>query len=143
LKIIADTTCPGCKKNHEVEIDIDKLDVKTPPASTTNASSSQTTILEEEPPEVIEKEVIKTVIEDFKPNYECPDGDCDIGVHKNKNFKKMPKGKCTNCDQFTKHDKGTCPWCKHDEIEPIEPEELDELGIDTPNIEEHEEHIHE
>jgi len=137
LKINGD--CPNCKE--KVSIDIDKLEV-TSPKTLENASTERQKQILEQKPEVIEKEVIKTVIEDFKPNYECPHGDCDIGVHKNKNFKKMPKGKCTNCDQFTKHDKGTCPWCKHDEIEPIELEELDELGIDTPNTE-HEDHIHE
>ena len=45
--------------------------------------------------------------------------------------------KCTNCDQFTKNDKGTCPWCKSTEIEELDPETLDELGIDTPPEIEH------
>ena len=134
--------CPNCKE--KVTFDLEKeIKVKQPQALDNQSTEQTQQLLEKPKPEVIEKEVVKTVIEDFKPNYECPDGNCDIGVHKNKNFKKRPKGKCTNCDQFTKHDKGTCPWCKHDEIEPIEPEELDELGIDTPNMEQHEEHIHE
>ena len=136
-----DHDCPHCKKG--ITLDTEKMEVLeiTKQADNPTIQTNTNQVLEKPKPEI--KEVIKTVIEDFKPNYECPDGDCDIGVHKNKNFKKMPKGKCTNCDQFTKHDKGTCPWCKHDEIEPIDSEQLDELGIDTPNIEEHEEHIHE
>jgi len=138
MKIVADTTCPGCKKTHEVEIDIDKLDVKAPPASTSNPSSSQTTILEQKPLEKPEPEIkIETVIEDFKPNYECPDGDCEIGVHKNKNYKRKPKGKCANCDQFTKNKSGTCPWCKGTEIDEVDPEELDNLGILNPPEVEH------
>jgi len=139
MKITGD--CPNCKE--KVSIDIDKLEVKAPKTLDSPTTDGQTQLLEQKPPEVIEKEVTKTVIEDFKPGYECPDGNCEVGVHKNKNYSKRVKGKCTNCDQFTKHDKGKCPWCKHDEIEPIEKEELEELGIEMPNIEEHEEHIHE
>jgi len=139
MKIHGD--CPNCKE--KVVIDIDKLEVKTPKTLENSTTETQTQLLEQKPPEVIEKEIIKTVIEDFKPGYECPDGNCEIGVHKNKNYSKIVKGKCTNCDQFTKHDKGTCPWCKKDEIEPIEKEELEDLGIEMPNIEEHEEHNHE
>lgn len=146
MKLIADTTCPGCKKNHEVEIDIDKLDVKTPPSSTTNAQASDQTTQQVE--KLIEPEIkieTKTVIEDFKPNYECPDGNCtEGGVHRNKNHTKKVKGKCNNCDQFTKYDKGTCPWCeKNDTIEEIDSEELEELGIKNPLEVEHEEHTHE
>lgn len=139
MKITGD--CPNCKE--KVSIDIDKLEVKAPKTLDNPTTDNQTQLLEQKPPEVIEKEVVKTVIEDFKPGYECPDGNCEIGVHKNKNYSKIVKGKCTNCDQFTKHNKGKCPWCKHDEIEPIEKEELEDLGIEMPNIEEHEEHIHE
>jgi len=142
LKLTGDTTCPGCKKDHKVEFDLDKLDVKAPPAQTTNTEATGQTTITELKPDILEKEVIKTVIEDFKPNYECPDGNCDIGVHKNKNFKKRPKGKCTNCDQFTKHDSGTCPWCKGTDIDTLEPEDLDELGISAPIQDEHEGHDH-
>lgn len=139
MKITGD--CPHCKK--EVAIDIEKLEVKQPkPVEIPNASVTGQQIQQiEKPPEV--KEVTKTVIEDFKPNYECPNGNCDVGVHKNKNFKKRPKGKCENCGQFAKHESGTCPWCKKDEIEPIDPEELDDLGISKPTEQEHEEHEHE
>jgi len=137
MKITGD--CPNCKK--EVSIDIEKLEVKQPKAkeienaSTTGQQTQQIQKPEEKPkPEV----KIETVIEDFKPNYECPDGNCDVGVHKNKNFKRRPKGKCTNCNQFTKHEKGICPWCKSTELEELDPEELDELGIMKPNEVEHE-----
>ena len=140
MKIQGD--CPNCKE--KVSIDIDKLEIKTPKLLTNATAEAQTQILETPKPEIIEKEVIKTVIEDFKPNYECPNGDCDIGVHKNTNYKKMVKGKCSNCDQFTKHNKGVCPWCKkNDTIEEIDVEELEELGIVKPEIVEHEGHNHE
>jgi len=132
--------CPNCKE--KVTFDLEKeIKVKQPQALENQSTEQSQQLLEKPKPEVIEKEVIKTVIEDFKPNYECPDGNCDIGVHKNKNYSKRVKGKCSNCDQFTKHDKGTCPWCKkNDTIEQIDSEELDELGIESPP---EQEHIHE
>ena len=133
--------CPNCKE--KVAIDIDKLEIKTPKTLENASAEGLTQILEEKPKEPEIKIETKTVIEDFKPGYECPDGDCEIGVHKNKNYSKRVKGKCTNCNQFTKHDKGKCPWCKKEEIEPIEQEELEELGIEMPQIDEHEGHIHE
>jgi len=142
LKLIEDITCPGCKKEFTKETDLDKLQ-KADPVQSTNVSTTGSTTILETKPEVIEKEVIKTVIEDFKPNYECPDGDCDIGIHKNKNYKKKPKGKCTNCGQFTKQEKGTCPWCKSNDLEQLEEGELEDLGITDPIIEEHEGHNHE
>jgi len=138
-----DFDCPGCKK--EITLDTETLDIsklKDSQIKNVAASAQQTQVLEK-PEEKPKPEVkIETVIEDFKPSYECPDGNCDIGVHKNKNFKKRPKGKCTNCNQFTKHDKGTCPWCKSTEIEQLDPEELDELGIDMPAEQDHD-HEHE
>ncbi len=138
MKITGD--CPHCKK--EVAIDIDKLEMKTAEIPNASVTGQQTQQIVKTEPEAVEKVIEKKVIEDFKPNYECPDGNCDIGIHKNKNYKTKAKGKCTNCSQFTKYDKGKCPWCKN-EIEPLEPEELEELGIDNPTIEEHEEHEHE
>ena len=60
------------------------------------------------------------------------------------NYSKKIKGKCTNCDQFARNNKGTCPWCeKNDAIEEIEFEELEELGIRNPPDQAMEEHIHE
>ena len=139
MKINGD--CPNCKE--KVSIDIDKLEIKAH-KELQNASTETTQVLIEKPKEPEIKIETKTVIEDFKTNYECPNGDCDIGVHKNTNYKKMVKGKCSNCDQFTKHNKGVCPWCKkNDTIEEIDQEELEELGIVKPEIVEHEGHNHE
>jgi len=140
LKLHGD--CPNCKE--KVTFDLEKeMKIKEPKALENQTKEGLTQVLEQKPPEIIEKEVIKTVIEDFKPNYECHNGDCDIGVHKNTNYKKKPKGKCTNCGQFTKHDKGTCPWCKGTDIDELDEDELNDLGIIDPTIEEHEGHNHE
>ena len=132
MKITGD--CPSC--NEKVSIDIDKLEMKAP-KELQNASTETKQVLLEKPKEKEPEIKIETVIEDFKPNYECPDGDCPVGIHKNKNYKKKPKGKCTNCDQFTKNKTGTCPWCKGTDIEELDPEDLEELGISNPPEVEH------
>ena len=123
--------CPNCKE--KVTIDIDKLEIKQP-KELENVSAETKQVLIEKPVEKPEPEIkIETVIEDFKPNYECPDGNCPTGLHKNENYSKKVKGKCTNCDQFTKFDKGQCPWCKKtDTIEEMDPEDLEDLGIENP-----------
>jgi len=140
MKLTGD--CPHCKK--AVSYDIDKLTIKQEETEVKNPQASgQITTQIQKPIEEPPKPETKTVIEDFKPNYECPNGNCDVGVHKNKNYKKRPKGKCTNCDQFSKHESGTCPWCKKEEIEAIDPDELDELGIIKPPEIEIEGHDHE
>ncbi|MEE9215750.1 MAG: hypothetical protein V3U54_13425 [Thermodesulfobacteriota bacterium] len=136
--------CPNCKK--PISFDVDKLDpksVKVPELENASVTGQQTQQIEK-PPEIKEpKPKPKTVIENFKPNHECPDGNCDIGIHKNTNYTKIVKGQCENCKQFTRYDTGTCPWCKKDEIEPVDPEELDDLGIAKPPEQVHEEHEHE
>ena len=132
MKISGD--CPNCKE--KVSIDIDKLEMKAP-KELQNASTETKQVLLEKPKEKEPEIKIETVIEDFKPNYECPDGNCDVGIHKNKNYKQKPKGKCTNCDQFTKNKDGKCPWCKGTDIDEVDPEDLEELGISNPPEVEH------
>ena len=148
MKVLGKTTCPGCNKEHDAEMDLSELDnveksnnvSKFEPKQVQNGN----TMLFEAPKEI---EKIIEVVPDFMPGYRCKDGNCDIGVHKNKNYKKRVKGKCENCGQFSKHPNGDCPWCKKDgkrgEIEPIDDEELDDLGIVAPQIDEHEGHNHE
>ena len=131
-------TCANCKET--VVIDLDKeIKSKEPKELENQTTETQKQVLLVKPVEKPEPEIkIETVIEDFKPNYECPDGNCDVGVHKNKNYKQKPKGKCTNCDQFAKHKNGVCPWCKKsDTIEELDPEDLDDLGIVSPPEVEH------
>ena len=132
MKLIEDVTCPNCKKDFTKETDLDKLD-KAEPIQTTKATISGTQQILEKPIEKPVETKIETVIEDFKPNYECPDEKCQVGLHKNENYSKKVKGKCTNCDQFTKYDMGQCPWCKKtDTIEEMDPEDLEDLGIENP-----------
>src|SRR5579872_6123371 len=80
---------------------------------------------------VIEKrvEVPKITAPEYLPNYTCSQG-CN---HPNKNYKKRPKSKCSNCDQFNKLESGNCVWCGSDDLNPIDKDELNDLGIPSPN----------
>lgn len=79
----------------------------------------------------VEKIVEKTkaIAPEHLPAYTCVNG-CN---HPNKNYKKRVKGKCRNCDQFSKNDNGKCTWCGSDDIEPISKEDLSDIGVPLPN----------
>ena len=91
--------------------------------------SGLTSVLE--PKEII-KEVVKEtkVVPSWQPNYICKGPNCN--TKKNPAYAQRPKGKCSNCGQFTKEAFGTCIWCQSKEIEELDNEELDSLGIPTP-----------
>jgi len=93
-----------------------------------------------DPPEVQENVMLRQQIEElqkeskmppFIPNYQCKDGNCGQ-IHKSSRYSKLPKGKCSNCQQFALRNEGTCPWCKQNELEEIDAEELEDLGIRLP-----------
>ena len=145
-----DGDCPHCKK--EVTLDTEKLQyVKQEDGNLVNtrvsaAGNNQILQVPEQKPSIVEK--IKEVLPEFMPAGRCKNGNCDVGIHKNPNYKKRPKGKCTNCGQFSAHKEGDCPWCKNEdgkrgEIEELDDDELDELGIPKPPEDEHEGHSHE
>ena len=132
-----DGDCPHCKE--KVSIDIDKLEVKQPkPLDNASSQTQQTQQLEKE---VIEKEVIKEVtkLPKTQPNYKCKDGRCG-NVHPNPDYTMAPTKKCENCGQFGEGD--LCLFCGRNEFEEIDIEELEDLGIKTPEIS-HEGHDHE
>ena len=139
LKVEIPKTAQDCKDGkcgHEHEHIIEIPEKSLPNATITDVTIPPKTDLppiEKPKPEI----KIETVIEDFKPNYECPDGNCPDLVHPNKNYRRKPKGKCNNCDQFTKNKDGKCPWCKGTDIEELDPEDLEELGISNPPEVEH------
>ena len=80
--------------------------------------------------EVKEIEKIIKVVPSWQPNYICKGPNCN--TKKNPDYAQRPKGKCSNCGQFTKEAFGTCIWCQGKEIEELDSEELDNLGIPTP-----------
>ena len=43
------------------------------------------------------------------------------------------KGKCNNCDQLNPHKEGKCIWCDQNEVEPIDKDDLEDLGIRLPD----------
>ena len=115
-------------------IDIDKLEVKSPQIPQVN-NPGATTIQVEKPAEPEIQEKIIEVAPSYMPAFSCKGKDCD--GHQNQNYKQRPKGKCKNCDQFSKEKEGRCTWCGKSEIEELDDEKLDEIGIPTP------EHTHE
>ena len=134
-KIIAKIPCdkPDCTHPHEMEIEY--TEPKLPKASTTiseTSSPTSTVLLQQEKPVATIEKVIEKMPSHI-PAYKCKNcGD----NHQNKNYTQRPKGKCTNCGQFAKDDKGSCPWCNN-EVEPIDEDELDDLGIAAPGGTEH------
>lgn len=106
-------TCPGCSQ---------QIGIADPP-------EAQENILLRQQIEQLQKE---PKIQPFIPGYRCVGTDCNE-IHKNPNYTKIPKGKCRNCDQFSSKKQGTCPWCKQDELEEIDKDELTDLGIKLPN----------
>jgi len=144
LKIKGDTTCPGCKKDHTVELDIDKLDIKTPeaPAQMQNAQTTGQQTQQITKPEI--KEVIKTVSPKDEPFYKCKNGNCGKGAHSNPNYSVLPDQKCENCGAL--NGQKICKTCGNKDEEnfsTMEKEELEELGIPMPKEDDHEGHDHE
>ena len=91
-------------------------------------------------PQQVELNQLRSELEQLKkipkmasyiPAYNCVNGDCGQ-IHKNPNYRFMPKGKCRECDQFSKNSSGKCVWCKQDEVEEIDQDELTDRGIDLP-----------
>ena len=71
-------------------------------------------------------------MQSFIPNFQCKDGTCGQ-LHENPRYTTRPKGKCSNCEQFSSTKEGTCSWCGQDEIEEIDKDELEDRGIRLPN----------
>ena len=87
----------------------------------------QTKYIDRPVEKIVEK--TKVIAPQHLPSYACVNG-CN---HPNKNYKKRVKGKCRNCDQFSKNDFGKCVWCGSDDIEPISKEDLSDLAIPLPD----------
>jgi len=75
--------------------------------------------------QILEPE-IKEVSPSYIPRYHCKDGNCGKS-HPNENFKDYPKGKCTNCDQFSGTINKRCTWCGNDEYDELSKDDLDDV----------------
>ena len=83
-------------------------------------------------PQIVEKEIEKLikVVPSWQPNFICKGPNCN--TKKNPAYTSRPKGVCANCGQFTKESFGTCIWCESKDIEELDNEKLNDLGIPTP-----------
>jgi len=94
-----------------------------------------------DPPEVQENNTLRQEIErlesipkipSFIPNFQCKDDTCRQS-HQNSRYSRTPKGKCTNCDQFSSTSKGVCSWCESTDFDEVSKDELRDLGIRLPD----------
>ena len=137
MKLLTDETCPDCKKKFESEHELEGLEPIKHKGKIKEVDSDSTVQLQMEKPEVQEK-IVEKVVEvapSYMPAFSCKGKDCD--GHQNQNYKQRPKGKGKTCDQFSKEKDGRCTWCGKSEIEELDDEKLDEIGIPMP------EHTHE
>jgi len=107
-------TCPGC--NQQIAID------DSPQQNELNQVRAE-----------LEESKKYPKMQTFIPNYQCKDGTCGQ-LHENPRYTTRPKGKCSNCDQFSPRKEGKCSWCNEkDSIEEIDKDDLENLGIRLPN----------
>lgn len=153
--VIIDATCPGCKKDHAVAVPLDDLNIAMGRVQHDAHTEIPTAQLEGIVERALEKKLPKKEIEapevkkpkaevvapNFMPRFRCPDGNCEIGNHKNKNYKSKPAKKCTNCDQFAPKTAKKCLWCDKEDFDDLDDDDLEGLGIPLPSIAEHE-HSH-
>lgn len=128
--------CPHCKE--KVSFDFDNIEMKQP-KTLENSSADAPQQLLEKPIEKSEPEIkIETVAPKDEPFFECKNGNCGEGLHRNKNYSKAPNQKCKNCDSLNGSTK--CKNCGNkdpEEFEELEIDELKELGIPIPEPLEH------
>ena len=122
-----------CEQDLELEIDVpEKNPTVTRIPEIEIKGNNQT--MQTQKPEIkeIEKEIIKEVkvVPSWQPNYICKGPNCN--TKKNPSYSARPKGVCSNCGQFTKEAFGTCIWCQSKDIEEIDEDKLNDLGIPTP-----------
>ena len=122
-----------CEQDLELEIEVPEINptvTRIPEIEIKgNKNNNQMTVQE---PRIIEKEVEKIikVVPSWQPNYICKGPNCN--TKKNPSYSARPKGVCSNCGQFTKEAFGTCIWCQGKEIEELDDDKLNDLGIPTP-----------
>ena len=83
-----------------------------------------------------EKTKVEYVPPNYLPKYKCKNGNCGT-AHENPNYTQTAKGVCPNCKQFSPLIKGKCYWC-NDDVEELDQEELEDLGIPLPQNQGHE-----
>jgi len=134
--------CPGCgeeieivtKESNQIEIPVEN---NSQQLQVIQKQIEELKTIKEEVKE--EKEPPKTQSPSDDAFYDCANGNCDIGLHKNPNYTKRPNQQCKNCNRLNK--KKACKNCGNtdpEEFEEKNDEELEEMNIPLPNEVEHE-----
>ena len=119
-----------CEQDLELEIDVPEIKpVVSRQAEVEIKGFNQ---VQESKPQIVEKEIEKLikVVPSWQPNFICKGPNCN--TKKNPAYTSRPKGVCANCGQFTKESFGTCIWCESKDIEELDNDKLNDLGIPTP-----------
>jgi hypothetical protein len=119
-----------CEQDLELEIDVPEIKpVVSRHAEVEIKGYNQ---IQESKPQIVEKEIEKIVkvVPSWQPNYICKGPNCN--TKKNPAYTSRPRGVCANCGQFTKEAFGTCIWCESKDIEELDVDKLNDLGIATP-----------
>ena len=148
LKIPKGTKCKNgiCEQDIELDTEIEIPEVKpflqvqpTPELnfeSENQPNAAQSTSRGTTAAEKIEKPNVEYVPPNYLPKYKCKNGNCGT-AHENPNYTQTAKGVCPNCKQFSPLIKGKCYWC-NDDVEELDQEELEDLGIPLPQNQGHE-----
>ena len=119
-----------CEQDLELEIDVPEI--KPIVSRLSEVEIKGFNQVQESKPQIVEKEIEKIVkvVPSWQPNFICKGPNCN--TKKNPAYTSRPKGVCANCGQWSKESFGTCIWCQSKDIEELDNEKLNDLGIPTP-----------
>ena len=119
-----------CEQDLELEIDVPEI--KPIVSRLAEVEIKGFNQVQESKPQIVEKEIEKIVkvVPSWQPNFICKGPNCN--TKKNPAYTSRPKGVCANCGQWSKESFGTCIWCQSKDIEELDNEKLNDLGIPTP-----------
>ena len=119
-----------CEQDLELEIDVPEIKPLVSRIPEVEIKGLNQVV--ESKPQIIEKEIerLVKVVPSWQPNFICKGPNCN--TKKNPAYTSRPRGVCANCGQFTKEAFGTCIWCESKDIEELDIDKLNDLGIPTP-----------
>ena len=119
-----------CEQDLELEIDVPEI--KPIVSRLAEVEIKGFNQVQESKPQIVEKEIEKIVkvVPSWQPSFICKGPNCN--TKKNPAYTSRPRGVCANCGQFTKESFGTCIWCESKDIEELDNDKLNDLGIPTP-----------
>ena len=119
-----------CEQDLELEIDVPEIKPIVSRLAEVEIKGFNQAL--ESKPQIVEKEIEKIVkvVPSWQPNFICKGPNCN--TKKNPAYTSRPKGVCANCGQWSKESFGTCIWCQSKDMEELDNEKLNDLGIPTP-----------